>query len=92
MQKSRASPGSADTCTRGRGRRTHLLQQGRLVLLQLPLEAEVGADVGAHGLGGGQAALPAQLGHRHEVSHQDRGAAGDPSQAATARGSSVRES
>lgn len=58
-----------------------LLQQGHLVLLQLLLEAEVGAHIGPHGPGGGEAALPAQLGHRHEISHQDSGAAGHPGQA-----------
>lgn len=59
----------------------YLPEQGALVLLQLLLEPGVGAGIGAHGPGGSQAALPAQLCHRHQVSHQHRGAAGHPRQA-----------
>lgn len=74
-----------------RGDLFYLAEQRPLVFLQLLLEAGVGAGVGAHGLGGSQAALPAQLRHRHQVGHQDGGAAGHPGQAGTAPGSGVRE-
>lgn len=56
----------------------------RLVLLQLLLEAVVGADEGADSLDGGQTVLPAVVSDGHQVGHHHGGAAGDASQAAAA--------
>lgn len=61
----------------------------RLILLQLLLEAAVGADEGANSLDGGQTLLPAVVRDGHQVGHHHGGAAGDSSQAAAGTGTTT---
>lgn len=68
------------------GPRFYLCDPRRLILLQLLLEAVVGADKGADSLDGGQTLLPAVVGDGHKVGHHHGGAAGDSGQAAAGTG------
>lgn len=64
----------------------YLCDPRRLILLQLLLEAVVGADEGADSLDCGQALLPAVVSDGHQVGHHHGGAAGDACQAAARTG------
>lgn len=61
---------------------THLGDLSRLVLLQLLLEATVGADKGANSLDCRQTFLPAVVSDSHEVGHHHGRAAGHSREAA----------
>lgn len=60
----------------------YLRQLCGLILLQLLLEAVVGADEGADGLDGGQALVPPVVCDGHQVGHHHGGAPRDACQAA----------
>lgn len=67
-----------------------LCDSRRLILLQLLLEAVVGADEGADSLDCGQTLLPAVVSDGHQVGHHHCGAAGDACQAVHKTGSTIQ--
>lgn len=84
---------SVQTAPRFPPLRTDLISLSRLEILELPLEAQVGAGAGPRDPHSGQCLLPAQPRHCHDVGDHQGDAAGHPGQTAGREGrrGSVRQ-